>query len=362
MNQLALPERYLHRIADKSINAIYERVGVDESSAVPVLESLLGPPNGTLNFDHISKTKTVEKTVTLVKNTYLKDLVQFFRRLILQPGTPDQEAAAIKRQFFADQLVNLVKSRSNGTDFDSSSAVSHSFQDILSLFTNIAYFNVIDDSKISELSVKPPISLESQNMFKSRISSCLTHLIPISADPTFFPYFVVSQIHANELDGISKPVLERSDASSQTLQEAWRVLAMIHAKLESPDCAKKSHLAAFKLLFSLTILQVLNFDADAVSMLDELKDCYEKLVNRREHDVREGSDVLIEIILSYVAKPSQLFRRLGQQVFSALACDVNEAGLQSMIKVRGAFVMDTWMITVIGLTCKGKYVRPRGNV
>ena len=345
-NQLASPKRYLHLIANKSLKAILQRIKIDVSSAVQVLESLISPPKGEIDFDKISKTKTIEKIIVLVKDMYLKNLVQVFHRLVLQPGTPDEKAAELKRQSLGDQLVDLVRVRSIGNEISISSDASDCFQDILSFLTTLAYFNRTDGSESSELPANPPVSLISQNMFKSRISSCLTHLMSKSAGPSF-AYFVVCKIRLRDLKGISKLVLQPSDTAGQTVREAWEVLEKIHIKLESVNYAKKPHFAAFELLYSLTILQVYNFDADAVSMLDELKDCYDKLV-KHKHGARGGSDVLVEIILSYVAKPSQLFRHLGQQVFSAFTSDMNEVGLQSMIKVCRTSVLDIWMLTIIG--------------
>lgn len=356
-NQLAVSGRYLHLIAAESIKAIIQRVRVDASSAVPALESLLSPPNGEINFDQISKTKTTEKITVLVKDMYLKDMVQVFRRLILQPGTMDKRTAELKRQSLADQVVNLVRLRTIGNEASMSSDALECFQDILSFFTILTYFNRLDDPEF-ELPANPPVSFESRNMFKSRISSCLTHLQSKSTNSAFFAYSIVSKIRSRELDAISKSVLEPSDTAGRTVGDAWGVLDEIHVKLGSLDCADELPLAAFKLLYSLTILKVYDLDADAVSMLDELKDCYEKLVKHREHGARKGSEVMVEIILSYVAKPPLLFRRMGQQVFSAFASDVNEAGLQSMIKVCTAFITDVRMLIITDFDYKGGHLRP----
>lgn len=97
---------------------------------------------------------------------------------------------------------------------------------------------------------------------------------------------------------------------------------------------------ALKLLYSLTILQVYSGDADAVSMLDELEFCYSRLLgdkgdesNSKKEDKTEASDALIEILLSFASKPSQLFRRMSEQVFGAFADQVTADGLDSLVSV-----------------------------
>ena len=86
----------------------------------------------------------------------------------------------------------------------------------------------------------------------------------------------------------------------------------------------------------MTILQVYNGDADAVSMLDELEFCYSKFLGEQDSkkgDTSDASDALVEIILSFASKQSQLFRRMSEQVFSAFADQVTANGLESLISV-----------------------------
>ncbi|KAK4692559.1 DNA polymerase phi, partial [Lecanoromycetidae sp. Uapishka_2] len=103
----------------------------------------------------------------------------------------------------------------------------------------------------------------------------------------------------------------------------------IGATSSSPSVAK--YFNSIKLLYSLTLLQVYNNDADALNMLEELNNCFEGLNGSKEFD--KGSAALAEILLSFASKPSQLFRRLTQQVFTACASEMAEYGLQSMIRV-----------------------------
>lgn len=93
----------------------------------------------------------------------------------------------------------------------------------------------------------------------------------------------------------------------------------------------------------MTVLQVYNGDADAVSMLDELEFCYAKFLgdkdkgkeskSKKEDDTSDASDALVEILLSFASKPSQLFRRMSEQVFGAFADQVTANGLDSLVSV-----------------------------
>lgn len=314
------------------MKAIILKVELISSLAVPTLECLLSSPNGQANFDHATRTKTVEKLISSLDGKYVKDLVATFRKIILRPGTQDLQAAAVVRQVVADQLVNLVRSR-QFTDGKLSSDASEGIQLALSILADFAYFN----SRLDKLghsghepSDDPPFSAASRDVFKSRILSCLTHLISKSSNPAKFAYDVVAGIHTREKqEDLADSFLGEV---GESITKAWKVLQKIHHKASS-ESAKGPLLSAFMLLYSLTILQVYNFEADAVSMLDDLKLCYETLVKHRSKS-HGGSDVLVEIILSLVSKRSVLFRRLGEQVFSAFVSDIGETGLQSMTQVR----------------------------
>lgn len=98
----------------------------------------------------------------------------------------------------------------------------------------------------------------------------------------------------------------------------------------------------------MTILQIYNGDSDAVSMLDELKFCYSKFLGKEKSghgEASDASDALVEILLSFASKPSQLFRRMSEQVFGAFADQVTADGLQSLISVCTPYKFTTLVTT-----------------
>jgi len=336
MNQLASPERYLNRIAETATKAIFKRAQTQPSTVVTIIKGLLQPPQGRINFDQSTRTKTVEKVLSLVNESDLAQLLSIFRRLILSPGAIDEKATAAARQILADHLVLVVRSKQTGANEDDLGTLRHlaGSSSILAMFAEFAYFTSEGGARLSEHKPNPPISSASRDMFRSRISSCLTHLINKSADPSRFTYTLVKDIRRlEENDHHYESILDAERNVEHSIRRAWKILEKIKSKEKEAQPDKKQVLRAFKLLYSLTIIQVYNGDADAVNVLDELKDCYDSLVEHRRKGEQGGSEVLVEILLSFVAKSSMMFRRLAQQVLSACASDVNRLGLQAMIKV-----------------------------
>ena len=327
MNHLAIPDRYLHRVALKVLKAIHARVEIEPQVTAAAIGGLLGP-SGQVKFDQATRTKTVEKLLSQIDMQTLRTVLPLFEHLILKPRMQDEPGAASRRQVLADQLLSAVRSKQiDGLSPPAVSEYKACIEHLLSFFVDVAYFS-------PRLVTDPPISKASQDMFKSRISSCLTHLMTKAENPAQFPYYVVNTIHQREEENTDSQLLFDADNNVRNIVgRAWRTLDKLQLKAEKPQASRQNLLRAFKLLYSLTILQVYNGDSDAVTVLDELRGCYDSLIKHRDKDNQGGSGIMVEILLSLVSKPSLLFRRVAQQVFAAFAPSVNATGLQSMITV-----------------------------
>lgn len=333
MNQLSSQERYLHLASEKAVKALLRRVQSETTMAVPSLIGLMNPPIGEVNFDQITKTRTVEKIVSIVTDSSLDDLLKFLRILARSPGVQDEKGSSLRRRIIGDLLLSAVRSRSTR---NSNGSISHEAEDgikkILFSLVELAYFAYSEKSEYVE---DPPISSASHDMFKARISSCLTDLTGRSDNSSTFAYHVVSCINTYyEMPDSFTPLLVIDKIVAGVFRKTWKSLETIRRKWPSSSPQNRPLQNAFELLYSLMILQVYNGDVDAVNMLVELEESFHKLETNKTSSLPGGSETLVEIILSLVAKPALLFRRIGPQVFSACAPYINETALQSMIQVR----------------------------
>ncbi|KAL8732927.1 MAG: hypothetical protein Q9181_003776 [Wetmoreana brouardii] len=355
INQLASKERYLHRVAEKTIKSILDRVELEPSAAYAALKGLLSDfSDGNFSFDQTTKTRTVERLITLADTASLSMLVPTLYSKLINPGAVDDRTATARRQLTADQLISFLKSRRPTEDTDSSrgmrtgnmdSSLTTPIEDtdgslgekpqslvehILEVLMKVSYF--LPQATQTEDNPNPPISDKTREMLRTRLSSCLTHIIGKFPNPSHFVYRVVSTMWWHHNSDAWRSYLDLTGSIQDGITNAWMMLKQVHEQASS-ESGNKTFLDAFDLLCSLTILQIYNGDADAVSMLDELQDCYNLLIKRREEGKEQGAEVLVEVLLGFAAKPSQLFRRLAQQVFGAFASEISRNGLQSMIKV-----------------------------
>ena len=334
INQLASQERYLHRAAERSIKALIARARLNPNARAPILKAVLDPDKGDINFDKITKTKTVESLISAVDDPAFEQVTDVYEELILRPGVEDEKAAMSRRQSAADQLVSAIKSiqQPTGEDLANSQRLV-SIRRILAVLAKYAYFDVDNVQDSRGLSPSPKVSQASREMFRSRISSCLSSLIakPIG-QPSYFAYELVFSIHGRE-ENTEHPnaVLNADENVRSVLKAAWQILKEVHSQSSPIPDVEAQFYRALELLYSLTIIQVHNEEADAVGILVELNNSFNSLVHKKKPS--QDSANLVEILLSFIAKPSQLFRRLAQQVFAACASELDDSALQSMIKV-----------------------------
>ena len=333
-NQLASPERYLHRAAGRSIKTILARARSNPNARAPILRVLLDPVNGDINFDKITKTKTIETLISLINDPAFEQVIVVYEDLILRPGVEDEKIAASRRQSAADQLVSAVRSIQHHPTEEvlMKSECLVSIRRILALLAKYAYFDVNNSPDDRGTSPSPNISQASREMFRTRISSCLSSLVakPIR-EPSYFAYELVCNIHGREENPeYSDAILNTDENVRSVLKKTWQILEKVHSHFYRKKEEWRFY-SAFELLYSLTVLQVHNGEADAVGILAELNHRFEPLL--RKNKPRQDSVTLIEILLSFIAKPSQLFRRLAQEVFTACASELDDTALQSMIEV-----------------------------
>ncbi|KAF7594219.1 DNA-directed DNA polymerase [Aspergillus hancockii] len=332
INQLAVEDRYLHRMAAKAAKTIQTRVSKEPEFAAASINGLMGSA-GSVNFDQVTKTKTIEKIVVEADLDSLKQIVSFFERLIARPGTDDSKAAASSRQFLAGLLLSIVRARASASD-ESGEGADALLEHILFTFVRFAYFMEKDGGSSGQAATEPALTQLTQELFRNRINSCLNSLIANQKHATDLPYAVVRKIRdAAKSEEYGQFIIAMDDTLLGSVKSAFKSLKKLSSTEKKGDTAGVD---AFRLLYSMTILQVYNGDADAVSMLEELDFCFSKIFadkKSKKEETTGASDALVEILLSFASKPSQLFRRMSEQVFGAFADQISENGLDSLVSI-----------------------------
>lgn len=225
MNQLAVEDRYLHRMATKAAKTIQKRVSTEPDFASFAAKGLLGA-SGSLQFDQITKTKTVEKIVIEAGPHSLKEIVQRLEQLVASPGMDDDKVAASSRQYLADLFVSIVRTRSPAGD-----EYTPLLQYILSILVRYAYFGDEQQEKQESIAA-PPMSRATQELFRNRITSCLNSLISNIRDPAEVAYAVVRQIRdLQKSEESGKFIIEIDEAIAESVDTAFKSLKKLSSKV-----------------------------------------------------------------------------------------------------------------------------------
>ncbi|KAI9838516.1 MAG: DNA-directed DNA polymerase [Sclerophora amabilis] len=298
INQLSNRERYLHRTALKTLKTIHARVEREPGVADIMLFGLISG-HGIGNFDQVTKTKTVATLLSQANPDALTHVVRHFDGLIQNPATQDTKGAESKRQYLADQLLSAVRAHKAEQE-------DEWLNELLDVMSKYAYFTVFDSKHPPD----PPISAVSRKVFASRLSSCFTSVMATKAgDAHQWLYRVLSTLKTRERTPAGwSAVIRFDDSTGKANDSAWKKVERIRKTLY-------------------------NGDSDALSVLQDLESCYDQLVRKKSHTDNDPSEVLVEVLLGLISKPSALLRNLAQEVFSAFAGDVNLAGLQALFKI-----------------------------
>lgn len=221
----------------------------------------------------------------------------------------------MRRQLLAEYIVAMIRVVNIAEKPQQSNWIEEA---ALPMVASIAYGK--DDA------YTPPVSEKTRNRFRTSLMSIFTHVL---SDFEGFSY------SCNLLLSFTPDAVSMDEEITREKDEALSIMRKLLKKGKSENSELKSPRQALALLYSLVIIQLYNGEPDAVSVLEELKLCRDKLVKHgdtRDSDV-DASEVLVELLLSFISKPSALLRKATQHVFSAFMEKVTAGGLKLMTDV-----------------------------
>jgi len=89
--------------------------------------------------------------------------------------------------------------------------------------------------------------------------------------------------------------------------------------------------SGIELFFCLVLLQAYGVNTEAITSLHDLNDCYDSIASADHSGTH--FDLLLEIILGFLSRPSSLFRATAEQVFAAISDSITKEALHSLTKI-----------------------------
>ncbi|CZT47188.1 related to DNA polymerase V [Rhynchosporium secalis] len=316
INQVQGKDRFLHRAAEKSLKVLISAVEAKPKLLVLILPCLIGG-HGTYNFDRLTKTKTVERLLSLVEDSTAAAVIDILVEPALSISGDDEKEvekeAEMRRQMLGDYILNIIR-KVNITD--ESRNCNWIRENALPTLARFAYGK--------DARCKPALSDKTRMIFRTRLSSSFGHLL---SDLQGYQYT------CDLVRSFSPDAVEMDATISKAKDSAIGTVEKILKRAKKAN--DKAPLQALALLYSLVVFQLYNGESEAVSILEELKLCYDRLIRHKDTEDSDidASEVLVELLLSFVSKPSALLRKVTQHAFGAFMGDVTAGGLQLMTDV-----------------------------
>lgn len=234
INQSKKEDRFLHSAALNALQSIQARVENEPTYSLPVFVALTSK-HGIIDFDKITKTKTLETIILCADESSLKKIVRHLNSLILRPETEEQAVADSRRQVIADLLLNLVKHYKRYEDLSDDTIEQDGWlRKTLEVYVEYAYFVPSQSAKTSKVPL-PPLGEKVQQIFQERLSSCLTKLLSLNIESrSALAMAVVGMIQSKSASSKSLSLAFKADkAVAKTLKDASQTLDAISAKVRS---------------------------------------------------------------------------------------------------------------------------------
>ena len=328
INQRTDASNSLHQTAKLPLTSLIARIKTSPEALPEALTAILGN-NGVVNFDQLTKTRTIDELLSHVSKSSINQVLAILVRHIYYPEQSEHLSVDASQRIVADILLQLARKQAAASQrhnaANEADLGAFPWYDLLIALARPGY---VAAAKPVETLVTPSDKI--QELFRTRTMSCLQHILSANLDAEFsLPFRLALDVQE----------WSRSSSYSAIFKADGRILATINQTMvsmkdldrvgrKSKDVKQRSSARALKLLFALSLLQAFANDPDAVSLLDDLDLCYTSWKQSED-----ASMVLIEVLLSLVSKPSALFRKLAEQVFGAFASQLTSDALQSMLDI-----------------------------
>ncbi|QIW98905.1 hypothetical protein AMS68_004423 [Peltaster fructicola] len=319
VNHRSNADRYLFEGTKAPLNALLARSKLEPS----VTARLLAPiwQHGGVNFDQITKTKTVETLLAQADAAALQEVQSLAQQLILKPKTNETTQAETRRRTMADLLISALRSRRQESDLFVKQSGYDQLAPWLSQF--IKTLLMVGYNKEADELYDPHPTETTRSVFKTRLTSCLGHLLTFRIElAALGPSLVLSELQ-------SQKALQRTKKSEQDImKQAGKVLKAISNGAVQDVSNDLTASYALHLLLSMTVLLVYGDEPDSVSALSDLLMSIESWSSSVE-----SKTVFVEIIISFISRPSTIYKKLAEQVFGAFAASMTSDSLRSMLDI-----------------------------
>ncbi|KAI6378418.1 hypothetical protein MCOR25_002285 [Pyricularia grisea] len=298
MNQASQEGRHNNRAAIKSLKVLESTVEHHPQLLTTILPRLLGE-NGTYNFDERTNSKTVDKILRFTRFEDGTTVLDLLETLVKESPSSDETEKHLR--IYADYVAKLATVGTNLKDSDEQDEGS------------VGGLALLELAKLAYSSSESGLSEQTRTGLRGRLTTSFAKVIRRPEDFTYLCDAILA-VDSAAIDMDEEIQTELADALE-------RLQALVKPASSKRAEALQVPRQGLALLHAIAILQLYNEEPDALEVLTDTKQCYEKLQEKQaaSDDGSGLAEFLIEILLSMIAQPSSLMRSASELVFGAFS-------------------------------------------
>ncbi|CAG8508221.1 4252_t:CDS:10 [Gigaspora rosea] len=379
MNNFLDKTRYLHEAA-MHILSIFEQVVEENNDKALIIVIQLLSHSYNRNFNGFFNTKIIKKIFGAMDNEALEQYLLHLKKIFLHPNEihlSENRSIEQHRQWIMNHVYTLLKDhhvkRHEGF---LKSVESHpktyntrsSKRLKLDSGTSTTNVKMVDNSEevhvLFELP-KPELSEKIQKCLRTRFFHALGELCTIRSsdkgmsthqlygtmtDGVSWAYYAVNLMKKYYDDSRIEPLIILSDEAQKIKNDVIILLQQITNKISSKssknDPTSTLQYKGFILLFSFSILTLYNEPDESMNALKDLRICYDRMFDKKkkpskklknasesDQNMHNPADVIVDILLGYLAKPSSFLHNMSEQIFKIFCANITKSSFDVMIEL-----------------------------
>ncbi|KAG0206968.1 DNA-directed DNA polymerase [Mortierella sp. GBA30] len=377
VNNLSSEDRFLNKAAKHTMAAMHAKADTNEAVRLTLITQLL---DKNPNFDRMSRSKTVETLLGGLDVSHIQHYLQYLTKAFLNQDGADSNHVErgkridISRQWSIDQMFSLFRNPKVPRE-------ESWIKSILEFFLVHAFFDIKKTdakSKYAEAHAlpAPALSAATREHCRNRFYGMMAELSTMAPlvqtkketeetteavnysrklngtmlDGTFWCSFALNMMVDLEKNKSFDSLVTLGEDAAAAKKTALALVGKIQEKSKKASKELKAQYKAFELLFVQMILQLYVEPEDSTNILGELHDCYDKVFassskkkangkkaaskdedEEEEEEELQPVEVIIDILLSFLIKPSALLRHVSEQVFVIFCDKMTKTGLELML-------------------------------
>ena len=223
VNHRSHPERLLHEAAKAPLDKAKTRVRTQPELAGLMFKTLVS--STAINFDQLTKTKTITDMLTETDSKYLPEVLELIDAMVLNPtslSAPEVTEADANRRMLADLLLTITRSRNVDLAADWAAG-------LFDILLRHSYFDVGSSDHVA-------ISRASREVFRSRLMSCVNHMMSSPSQAPEICFTVILSLKEMRKRKDLSSLLQMDDEIERSLVNAFHTVAEMYCRGDSDGC------------------------------------------------------------------------------------------------------------------------------